>query len=131
MTVLRKTGETFPNRPHPTYRNTHQQLNEDTTMQNETRASVSTKATKDGESIRTSLVINWEGCTVEEIQAMAQQALIVKLQSGWRKNGIPESVTVKAADHKVGQRAPAKSILEKVATLTPEQKAELLKMLQG
>lgn len=100
-------------------------------MQNETRASVSTKATKDGEAVKTALIINWEGCTVEEIQAMAQQALVVKLQSGWRKNGIPEAVTVKAADHKVGQRTPGgKSLLEKVATLSPEQKAELLAMLQ-
>lgn len=99
-------------------------------MQNETRASVSTKQDKTAtEAVKTALIIDWTGCTVEEIQAMAQQALIVKLQSGWRKNGIPTDVTVKAADHKVGQRAPAKSILEKVATLTPEQKAELLAML--
>lgn len=104
-------------------------------MQNETRASVSTKATKDAaEAVKTALIINWEGCTVEEIQAMAQQALIVKLQSGWRKNGIPESVTVKAADHKVGVRAK-KSALETVtaalSSLTPEQKAELLAALQA
>jgi hypothetical protein len=99
-------------------------------MQIETRASVSTKANKEStEAVKTALIINWEGCTVEEIQAMAQQALIVKLQSGWRKNGIPETVTVKAADHKVGVRTPGKSILEKVAAMTAEQKAELLAML--
>jgi hypothetical protein len=100
-------------------------------MNNETRVSVSTKADKNAEPVKTSLIINWDDCTPEEIRAMAQQALVVKLQSGWRKNGIPEDITVKAADHKVGQRAPAKSLLEKVATLTSEQKAELLKALQG
>jgi hypothetical protein len=100
-------------------------------MNNETRVSVSTKADKVAEPVKTALIINWDGCTVEEIQAMAQQALVVKLQSGWRKNGIPTDITVKAADHKVGQRAPGKTLLEKVATLTAEQKAELLKVLQN
>lgn len=100
-------------------------------MQNETRVSVSTKADKAADSVKTALIIDWTGCTVEEIQAMAQQALVVKLQSGWRKNGIPENVTVKASEHKVGLRTPGKSMLEKIATLTPEQKAELLKALQN
>ncbi len=59
-----------------------------------------------GAPIKTNLTIDWEGCSPEDILAMAQAALIVKLQGGWRSNGTPEKIEVKAADHKVGVRVP-------------------------
>lgn len=99
-------------------------------MNNVTKIEVDTKANKDAESVKTNLTIDWEGMTSEDVQALAQQALIVKLQNGWRKNGIPNGDhTVKAAEFKIGVRAkrePAslESLLQK---LSAEERAELLK----
>ena len=99
-----------------------------------TNAKIETKPSKDGQAILTNLTIDWDGMTEDDTRALAQQALIVKLQSGWRKNGIPEGdFTVKAADHKVGMRAPKKptDLLSMVASLSPEEKAALLAKLQA
>lgn len=102
---------------------------------NTTNTTVSTKATAIAEAVKTALVLNWDDCTPEDIQALAQQALIVKLQSGWRKNGIPAEVTVKVADHKPGARAPkvegkAKA-LSIVASMSPAERATFLADLQA
>lgn len=71
-----------------------------------TNVEVDTKESKDSASIATQLTIKWDGMTVEDVKALAQQALIVKLQGAWRKNGIPEGEhVVNAADYKVGTRA--------------------------
>lgn len=99
---------------------------------NTTSREVSTKADARAEAVTTKLTIDWEGISQEEIRAMAEQALVVKLQGNWRKNGIPAEVTVKASDYKPGTRqaAPAKgNILAAIEKMTPEQKAELLARL--
>lgn len=86
------------------------------------------------EPVKTALTIDWEGCSEEEIRAMAQAALIVKLQGGWRKNGIPAKVEVKASDYKVGARTPAVKLTveEQINALTPEQRQALIdKLLAG
>lgn len=103
-------------------------------MNNATTVAVDTKADKNSESITTNLTIDWEGMTTLEIQELAQQALIVKLQSGWRKNGIPNGDhTVKAVDHKVGTRAARGPVTAEtlLAKLSPEEKAKLLAKLMG
>ena len=94
-----------------------------------TNIEVDTRANKDANSVKTNLTIDWDGCTEDDLRAMAQQALIVKLQGSWRKNGIPNGeFTVKAADYKVGVRAkrePA-SIEAMLRKLTPEERQALL-----
>jgi hypothetical protein len=98
-------------------------------MNNVTTTTVDTKPTKDAEAVTTELSINWEGMTSEDVQALAQQALIVKLQSGWRKNGIPQGAhEVKAVDHKVGVRAPRQptDIAAMLRALSPEDRAAVL-----
>ena len=98
-------------------------------MNNETKIEVDTKANKDAESVKTNLTIDWSEMSTDDVQALAQQALIVKLQGAWRKNGIPDGdFTVKASDHKIGVRAkrePAsvESLLQK---LSPEERQALL-----
>ena len=98
-----------------------------------TETKVSTKATKDGEAQETALTLNWDGMTEDDLRALAQQALIVKLQGSWRKNGIPAEVTVNVVDHKVGTRAARGpvNIATAVANLSTEDKAALLAKLQA
>lgn len=103
-------------------------------MNNVTNIEVSTKADKAAEAVTTNLTIDWADMTTAEIQELAQQALIVKLQSGWRKNGIPNGAhTVKAADHKVGTRAPRGPVTaaQLLAKLSPEEVAKLRAQLLG
>lgn len=100
-----------------------------------TNIEVDTRANKDADSVKTNLTIDWDGCTEDDLRAMAQQALIVKLQGAWRKNGIPAGDhTVKAADYKVGVRAkrePA-SLDAMLQKLSAEDRAALLaKYLEG
>ena len=90
---------------------------------------VETRPQAGQQAIETALTIDWSDMTAEDVQALAQQALIVKLQSQWRKNGIPAGeCTVKAADHKIGVRAPkTKQTLEQMlAALSPEERAALV-----
>lgn len=97
-----------------------------------TETTVSTRPKAGEAKVDTNLTINWEGMTEEDVRALAQQALIVKLQSGWRANGIPEGdAEVNAVDFRVGVRAPRqpKDILSLVPTLSPEQKAALMERL--
>lgn len=101
-------------------------------MSNDTNTTtVDTKANKEAESVKTELTLNWAGMSEEDLRALAQQALIVKLQSGWRKNGIPDAATVNVVDHKVGTRAPRTAAQIDVASMTPEQKQALLAKLQA
>lgn len=104
-------------------------------MDNITKVSVSTKTSADDKvSVNTALTIDWSDCTPEDIRAMAQQALVVKLQGAWRRKGIPEGETnVRAADHKVGVRGPKETPMEAIARLAkdPAMKAKLLEMLAG
>ncbi len=99
---------------------------------NTTTTTVETRPSAGAEAIETTLTIDWEDMSPDDIRALAQQALIVKLQGAWRKNGIPAGEhTVKAADYKVGvrQARQPKDIMSLVSALTPEQKAALLAKL--
>lgn len=98
-------------------------------MNNTTNTTIKTKASQGEDAVETNLTINWEGMTSEDVQALAQQALIVKVQGEWRRNGIPAGdFTVNAVDHKVGvRRAPTKQTLEQMlAKLSAEERAALL-----
>lgn len=96
-------------------------------------ATIATKVNKDAEPVNTVLTFNWDGMSEDDLKALAQQALIVKLQSGYRKNGIPETATINVAEHKVGTRAPRApvDIFAKVGQMSAEEKAKLLALLAG
>jgi hypothetical protein len=103
-------------------------------MNNTTTATVDTRPAAGAEAITTELTIKWEGLTADEIQQLAQQALIVKLQAKWRKDGIPSGAhEVNASDYRPGVRAPRgpASVETLVAKLTPEQRAALLAKLSA
>lgn len=94
---------------------------------------VKTKLNAASEAVTTDLTINWEGMTPEDVQALAQQALIVKWQAKVRKDEsgvIPATATVLATDYKVGTRAPKKTLLEQATAMSPEQLAAFIKQLQ-
>lgn len=102
-------------------------------MSNETRVTTSTKADAKSEAIKTSVILNWDDCSADEIRALAQQALIVKLQGGWRRNGIPAEVTVNVNEHKAGVRTPksAPDILALINKMNPEDRAKAIAALQA
>lgn len=81
----------------------------------------------------TELTIDWEGMTPEGYQAFAAQALTIKLQSSWRKAGIPAKAQVRAIEHLPGTRAKAPTLEQLVqgAKNDPELKAKLLAMLSA
>jgi hypothetical protein len=94
-----------------------------------TTTEVDTRPQAGAEAVRTNLTIDWSNMTEEEIRALAQQALVVKLQGAWRKNGIPAGDhTVLAAEHKIGVRAPRGpvDVAALIAKLDPEERAALL-----
>jgi hypothetical protein len=107
------------------------------TMDNITKCNASTKPTANGDAVVTAFTFNWADVSPEEIRAMAQSALVIKMQSQFRRDavkqgaGIPTEITVNVVDHKPGTRAarPQKSIMEQIATMTAEQRAELLAQL--
>ena len=98
-----------------------------------TNRKVSTKPDARGEAVETDLTLNWEGMTPEDVRALAEQALVVKLQGKWRKDGIPSAITVNVVEHKVGVRAPKKApdLLAAISTMSAEDKAKLLAALQA
>lgn len=101
---------------------------------NNTVVEVDTRPSAGAEAVTTNLTIDWADMTPEDVQALAQQALVVKLQGQWRKHGIPAGdCTVKAADHKIGVRAPkTKQTLEQMlAALSPAERAALVAKFAG
>lgn len=92
---------------------------------------VKTKADARSEAVTTQLEIDWTNMTREDLIALAQQTLVIKLQGGWRKNGIPAECKVDATEHKVGARAPRKpaDLAVMIGKLSAEEKAALLAKL--
>lgn len=106
-----------------------------------TELTISTKPDARAEKVNTALTINWEGVSEEQLRAMAQQSLVVKLQSNLRRAfekdnaAIPATLTVNAKDYVVGSRAPKKSafdtVMASLGNLTQEQKDALRATLVG
>lgn len=98
---------------------------------NETIVPVKTKPDARSEAVTTSVTINWGEMEREDLIALAQQTLIIKLQSGWRKNGIPTEIRVEAHEYKVGARAPRKpaDLAAMIGKLSADEKAALLAKL--
>ena len=101
-------------------------------MTNTTNIEVDTRPAAGAESVKTNLTVNWEGMEADDIRALAQQALIVKLQGKWRKDGIPNGDhTVNAVEYKIGVRAKREpqTLEQMLAKCTPEQIAAALAKL--
>lgn len=99
------------------------------TTNNQTTTEVTTRMEAGQKGIVTNLSINWEGMTREDLIALAQIQLVVKVQAGWRKGSIPEGdASINAVDYKVGTRAvrtkaTAEDLLK---ALSPEDRKALL-----
>lgn len=101
-------------------------------MSNITTTIVTTRPAAGAEGIDTNLSINWEGMSDDDMRQLAQQALVVKLQAQWRKNGIPNGdLEIRATDYRPGTRATKTkpSIESMLGALTPEEKQALVAKL--
>lgn len=99
--------------------------NNEGAMLNKTTTEVDTKPSKDAASVATVLTIDWSNMTDRDVQELAQQALVVKLQAAWRKDGIPAGAhEVDAAEYKVGTRAKRQpqTVETLLAKMDPEAK---------
>lgn len=98
-----------------------------------TNTKVSTKPTAADAAQETNLTLDWTGMTEDDLRALAQQALIVKLQGAWRKSSIPAEATIKVTDYKVGNRVVKSklSLLEQIAAMSPEDKAKAIAALSA
>jgi len=91
---------------------------------------VNTKSDKDAAAVQTALTVDFTGCTPEVLQEIATSAIVIKWQGQARKNGIPESATIRAVDYRPGNRVTsAPSIDQLVTKMTPEEKQKLLAQL--
>lgn len=94
---------------------------------------VSTKVTKDGNAKVTTLTIDFTGAPLDLVQAYAMQAIKVKVQGGYRQNGVPSTDTFIVKDHPVGSRMPAKPTVDTVKgaydSLSAEEKKALYQQL--
>ena len=86
-------------------------MNGKQTVTIKTRASEADKIGKP-----TVLTVNWDGATEDQVKALALRQIVVAVQQGFRKNGIPSTYTVNVSEVASGTRA----------ALTPEQMIEAL-----
>jgi hypothetical protein len=98
---------------------------------------VHTKASKESaEQTATALTVDLTGCPEDVVVGLAIQSLTIRLQNGWRKNGIPAKAEVKMADFAPGKRVAVQApltvdgIKAAAKTFSPEDRAALLKLLQ-
>ncbi len=74
---------------------------------NMTTVTVSTKPMAGHAAHTTALTMDFSTVTREQLEAGFMAYAIVKLQGNWRKNGIPPTATVNAADIAPGKRIAA------------------------
>jgi len=78
---------------------------------------------------KSAVTIDWTGCTIEDVQALASQKLVNKVQTEQREAGkpIPEVYTIKASEYKQGLRKPALSGEQILAAMSEEELIALMK----
>ena len=93
---------------------------------------VSTRKDKTSAEVITALTINMNA-TPEVRDALAMQALVVKVQGQWRKHGIPAAASINMADFAPGTRhaAPVQSPLELAQAMSPEERAKYIEQLKA
>lgn len=90
---------------------------------------VSTKASKDAQPVITNLTVT--GGSPETWKALGMQALVVKLQGNWRKNGIPAEFTCNVDDYAPGTRhAGTADPVALAKQMTPADRAKLIEELK-
>jgi hypothetical protein len=87
---------------------------------------VSTRASAGETSKQTIVNVIYDDPQAE--RALATQALIVKAQGGWRKNGIPDNVTLKLSEYAPGTRHAGEP---NYAALSPEERRALIAKLSA
>jgi len=95
---------------------------------------VSTKQDADGDEKQTDFTVDFSNCSEDVVKAMAFAYLTVKRQGAWRRKGIPAKEEIAATNFAPGSRAVEPVTVDTIAaraeTLSPEQRAELLRKLQ-
>lgn len=90
---------------------------------------VSTKLNKNAAATVTNVTIIYDDPQAE--RALATQALIVKAQGVWRKNGIPESATLKLSEYAPGTRHVGEvDIKAAFKAMSPEDRQALIDSLK-
>lgn len=90
---------------------------------------VSTKPNKAGNAVITDITIVRDDLAAQA--ALADQALIVKAQGVWRKNGIPAQATLKYSEFAPGTRhAGTSDPLELAKSMSPDERKALIEKLK-
>ena len=92
---------------------------------------ISTAMGKGQVSKNTKLTIDWAGISEDQLKQIATSQIIIKVQSGFRKNGIPETFVISALSCVPGVRAakvPDRqlSIEELFATMSDVEKQKFI-----
>ena len=104
-------------------------------MTNITNTTTKTRLAQGTDAIETSITINWETASIEDVRALATRTIIIAAQAQWRTAGaIPPSATLDAHAFANPERtrkpqdavAAAKSALAK---MSPEERAAFLASL--
>lgn len=91
---------------------------------------VSTKKDENAVAVKTNITIVYDDPAAE--RALATQALIVKVQGGWRKNGTPANATIKLSEYAPGTRhAGVTDPVELAKSMTPAERTVLIEKLRA
>lgn len=91
---------------------------------------VSTKKDKNSAAVVTNLTVT--GGSPATWQALGTQALVVKLQGNWRKNGIPAEFTCNVDEYAPGTRHGGTiDPVELAKQMSPEDRAALIEKLKA
>lgn len=91
---------------------------------------ISTKKDKNSAPVVTNLTVT--GGSPETWKALGMQALVVKLQGNWRKNGIPAEFSCNVDEYAPGTRhAGTNDPVELAKQMSPEDRAALIEKLKA
>lgn len=98
---------------------------------------VATKTDARAVAKTTQLTVDYANCPEQIMAGLATQQLVVRLQSAWRKNGIPAALTVAMKDYAPGTKhsgitaEQAEGIMLSEAQNDPAKRAALIAKLQA
>lgn len=91
------------------------------------KVTISTKRNKDSSPVNTILDVDYSTISRQQLEAGYNAFLVVKLQNGWRKNGIPAAFQCKAETYAPGTRSVTVPLTPE--NMTPEQRKVMLQKL--